>query len=277
MAGRSDLGLRLNYWYLNHRDQLLKWWVVSFIILDVLLLTAWAVTFLVARKDGSAVLRQLTARVGTPLFEADARAALAHPLTVETPVAVSAGSGTVDLLVEFVNENEGYVAESVRYRFRYGSTELPERETFLRPDSRRFVFESNVPTQPAGTSVELLRGTIQWRRPTDPELLSQVGFRTVSLNLDRSATTSTTPPQPAPRVTATMTNDSVFSFRQVEVSVAVLNQGQPVAADRLLVNDWESFADRQLSTQWIRTIPSSAEVVAIPQVNPLDRANRYQP
>lgn len=272
MAGFADLNLRLNYWYINHRDQLKKWWMIAFLAFDGIVLVFWVVAAFVARTDGRAVQRQLVERSQASLFSASVRSELASPLIVGTPLAVPAGTKTVDLIVELKNPNGPYVAESVHYRFAYGDQALPARQTFLWPEASRYVFESNLPVQAGKTPVFELLG-VAWRRPKQPEILSQISFKVEQVSFDVSALTTGTPPQPAPRVQATMVNDSIHAFREVEVSIAVLDRDRPVAAERVVVDNWQSFAKQTVNAQWVRTIPAGAKVLIIPHVNPLDERN----
>lgn len=272
MAGLADLNLRLNYWYVNHQDQLKKWWVIAFIVMDGIILLFWVVAAFAARTDGIALQRQLIERSQASLFSADARRELASPLSVGTPVAVSAGTKAVDLIVELKNPNGPYVAESVNYRFVYSDQALPVRQTFILPETSRYVFESNIPTQAGKTPTLELLG-VAWRRPKQPKVLAQLLFKTEAVSLDVSALTSGTPPQSAPRVQATVVNNSIHSFREVEVSIAVLDRDRPVSAERVVVKNWRSFAKQTVTAQWVRTIPAGAKVVITPQVNPLDERN----
>lgn len=272
MAGFADLNLRLNYWFLNHKDQLKKWWIIALLILDGLLLVFWVVAAFAARTDGVAVQRQLLERSKATLFAADVRADLASPLGLGTPVAVPSGTNTVDLIVELKNPNGPYVAESVEYRFVYGDQALPVRQTFVLPKTSRFVFESNIPLQ-AGKTPTVNLVSVHWRRPKQGKLLSQLSFKVDKVSLDVSALTTGTPPQSAPKVQATIVNTSIFSFREVEVSIAVLDRDRPVAAERVVVNDWQTFAKQTVNAQWVRTIPAGAKVIVTPQLNPLDERN----
>ncbi len=272
MAGFADVNLRLNYWYVNHRDQLKKWWVIVLLAFDGIVLVFWVVAAFAAQTDGRAVQRQLMERSQATLFAAPVRRELASPLIVGTSLAVPAGTKTVDLIVELKNPNGPYVAESVQYRFAYGDQALPVRQTFLWPNASRYVFESNLPVQAGKTPTLELLG-VAWRRPKRPEILSQISFKVENVSFDVSALTTGTPPQPAPRVQATVVNDSIHTFREVEVSIAVLDRDRPVAAERILVDNWRSFATQTINAQWVRTIPAGAKVVIIPHVNPLDERN----
>lgn len=277
MAGLSDLNLRLSAWLVNHRDQLRKWWLISLVVLDLLLLAFSVVGGFVIGADGRSIDHQLTVRAAAPLLSAPVRVALAEPLNLGTARAVPVDLRRVDLVAEVTNPNPQYAVASLQYRFRYGTELLATRETFLLPGSRRFVFEPNVP-RPKGTgaaepSVSLEVLEVRWRRPRDLDLTRQIDFQTKSVSFDATATTSGQPPRPAPRLTAMLQNNSIHSFRRVEVSIGLFRDGQPVAVESVPISDWKTFTERTIDVQWLTTLPADAQVVIVSQVNLLDSAS----
>lgn len=276
MSDLADLNLRLSYWFLNHRDQLKKWWVMLLIVIDVFLIVFWVIGGVLASSEGRTANRLLVSRALTALLQAPARSELAQPLVVGAGQALATEKDRVTLVAELKNPNAQYAVEEVRYQFRYGGEATPVRSTFLLPDSRRYVFESSVRVA-AGATPALEIVSVAWRRPPDPQLTKQLSFEVSDVQLDLSAHTTTLPPRPAPHVFAKMRNSSVYTFRRAEVSVALVAAEQPVAAGLVSLRDWQTFSDQTFDFQWLGAVPSNAQAVIVPQVNLLDEKNFLQP
>ncbi len=278
MAGVADLNLRLSFWFLNHKDQLRKWWVIILIVLDVLFVLWWAVVAMVHRTDAGLLRREATTRTGAPLFSASARAELALPLETTSARALPVDAGRVTLAASVDNTNEEFGVVKLSYRFVYGETQLPVRETFLLPKSQRFLEEPNLPRAKGATTPSLELIATQWQRVADPGLLTGLTFVTKDLKFDAQATTTTVPPKPAPRLTATLVNNSVYSFRTADISVGVLDAGgQLVQAGTATLKNWQSFSEQPVSVQWISPLSPNVKIVIVPQVNIFDEAIFVRP
>lgn len=277
MRGASDLNLRLSYWFLSHKDQLKKWWVLSLIAVDVFLLGfVFAAAYVVA-KDRSALDQARTLRTGTPLFTSAARGALAQELVRGVPVALLTDATHVDLAVELTNPNETYGVEEVSYRFSYGGKQLPVRTTFLLPNSPRFLAELGVAKAAEGEAPTLEIVSVRWRRPEDLAALRRVKFRVSNLKYDASVLTASQPPKPAPRLRATILNDSAYAYRTVDISIGLIQAGQLVAVNSVRLNDWGAFAEKPIDLQWLAALPAQPDVVIVPQINYFDESNFLRP
>lgn len=272
MPGQSDLPLRLSAWYLNHLEQLRRWWVRALLVGTGLVLVAAIAVGLLAWRGGRAAAEALRTRVSTPLLSALARADLPAPLTLGSARAVATQPSRVDAIVEVANPNAAYAVRRLRYRFTVGDRALPERTTFLLPGSRRFLFESNVPASTASPTVRVELLAVAFARPTDPQQLERVRFTVPSATLDLAATAGQ-PPKPAPRLTTTVVNGGLLGFRTVELSVALIAGGLPVAAAQRTVTDWRRDEVRTLEVQWLQAVPPSAEAAVVAQTDLLDDGN----
>lgn len=266
---KDPLSLRFGYWVAVHRDQLRTWWAISIIAVDVLLLMYFVVTF---TQYSFTTVRTvaLVGEMAAPLVTPSLRATLSpRDLVAGTAVAIERGIGRYDLAAPVSNPNPQWAATEVRYRFTYGAT-THEEKTVLWPGSESFLTQLNVGLKvpPAGTIPQVEVTAVQWQRPDTPTRFSEVAFP-LSQPVLRPVTTVAG--SAATRLTATVTNNSVYSFRSVRLTV-VLRQGNTVvAAGEVSIEAFKSLEKRPLEVTWLATIPGNAAVSAYPAINLLDR------
>jgi hypothetical protein len=226
---KDPLSLRFGYWVAVHRDQLRTWWAISIIAIDILLL----ISFVVAFTQYSFTTVRTAAQVGemaVPLVAPPLRTALTpQGLEPGPATAIDRGGGRFDLAAPVTNPNPQWAATEVRYRFVYGVA-TREEKTVLWPGSESFLAQLNVALKvpPAGTIPQVEVTAVQWQRPDTPTRFSEVAFP-LSQAVLRPVTTAAG--SSATRLTATVANSSVYSFRSVRLTV-VLRQGSVVFPSR---------------------------------------------
>lgn len=265
----DDLSLRIGYWFALHRDQLRTWWVVTILVVDLVLLGIFVVTFSQYSFGTPKTVRSMSAMT-LPLVDTGLRQRLTPTeLGIGESLALPGIAGHYDLVAPIDNPNLAWSAVEVRYRFTYG-TAAREGRTVLWPGMHSYVTALNVVSQMAAElvkpSVEVLG--VQWQRPEHTALFeTEVNFPISQPSLNHASAVSgvrTT------RYTAILKNDSVYSFRNVRFIVILRSGDLILAVGEVFVENFRSFEERIIELTWPQTLPLSAEATVIPALNLLD-------
>ncbi len=273
MPGQSDdLSLRIGYWLAVHRDQLRTWWAISIIIVDVALLIFFIIMFtqysFTTMKTVHGISEMSASLVSPPLRRAIAPA---EP-ELGTPVALGRGQGRYDIVVPVTNPNPLWAAVEVRYRISYGPA-IREDKTSIWPGAEQYLLVFNMPVTGVALDVKpkVEITNVRWQRPTNLALFSnEVSFPTSEVSI--KPVVGLTTGGSATRLTATIKNESVFSFRSVRFGVVLKSGGAIVAGGEATLEQFDSFADRSLEVTWLQSLPLNADATVFPVVNLLDPA-----
>gem|GEM_PF-4067325 len=269
----QDLNLRIQYWWVNHKLELRRRWVFSLLLLDALLLVV-VVAYVFLTVRGSVQLsRQVT----------EGAATLAQPVQVTNrPADVSIqnqwgvrnANGSTDFIALVTNSNTEWYAGEVIIRFTVNGSPLDETlSTFLMPGQTRHVFFNRTGALAPSSRVDAEVVSTTWERPSSLFDSENTSFSVA--NATFSALTIISGQQTdASRVTAEVTNNSIYGFWAVPVTIIVFRGGEPVAVDEQVLRQVQPFETQTVTAQWLQRIPSGGEIVVEPYVNAFDEENR---
>lgn len=269
---QDDISLRLGYWFAVHRDQLRTWWSVSILSFDLLVLGFFVMNFtsysLATVKTVSSVYEMSAPLVGPELR----RYLTPQPLQIGEAVAVALGGDRFDLIAPIRNLNSSLAAVKISYHFSDG-VETSDEITLLMPAAAGFLTQFNVTLSP-GASRDAVRAVvtnIEWLRPPNTQMLEDVQFKVNDAAL--RSVTGLTGGRTATRMSATVKNASVYSFKRVRFVVVLRHQARIIEAGDAIVENFRTFEDRQIEVNWLQSLPLSAEVIVVPEVNIFDRSS----
>lgn len=275
MAFVSDSQLRLASWWAENRRKFLELRTVLFLAAVFLLLVTIAVqTAFLAATDRS--LSEALAKRAERLTEI-VRAAQPASLTTHGVGAVSAGPGFADLAGRITNPNRGWLVKTVTAHFTLGGSKSPSISTFVLPatadsPAERLVVLPRVSGTATGTPT-LVVDSVAWQRVADRDLAVLGGepVRVVSATL----TPTTVSGSGAGTVAdITLTNPSIYGYRQADVAVAVHRGGTLLGVGRVTVRNLSTGQKTPVRVAWAAAFPADATLTVDPAVNPFDSANR---
>lgn len=268
----NDVNLRLQYWWVNHKLELRRWWVLVLLVLDAFLLIAATTMLLLAASGSAALTRHIPAeaqRARQPL-QLTARP---HAIAVNGEWGVRNENGNTDFLARLANLNAEWFAESVTVTFAVDGNDLEETvNTFLMPGEERYVFLKDQGPLAKGASVTARVSSTTWTRPNSLFAAQNTNFSVSGIVLT-PLTLITGQGKEASRVTAEVSNDSIFGFWAVGVNVVVLRGDIPLAASTTTIRNFESFDQETITVQWLSRFPAGVRVVVEPYVNAFDEEN----
>ncbi len=267
----TEKELRWSQWWVDHREQVRKAGLGFFIALDVLLvgIGAWGfidwLAFGGLREEQA--IRQMTSseygRVPSLTLE---------ELQIGAPIALSGGSGKMDILASVENHNPNFWAE-LQYRFLVNGTEQPLRKAFVLPGQAKYLAELGA-SAASGGSVELKIEQRLWHRADLQGAASAEVFAEARLNI-RAENPIYVPSDPlatSPVSSAkfTLVNDSAFGYYDVDLLILLYRGDSIVGVNALRVDTMEAGEKKPMDVFWFQLLPQVTKVQVIPDVNVYD-------
>ena len=266
----SDLGLKLNYWFLTNRQQLRRWWVLVLIAVDLFILTAiltQSLLLIFRFRDASNVVSNivtLTQDIGT------AQANLApKELIRTTPVSTPHGLGRYDFSMKLENTNAQWLA-TVTVQFTGGAKELTPVRVVLPPKSTRYAMALDVaaPSTGAPQAAASITAT-SWTRLSQAAIsaIPTVTVRDI-VQSQRTLLAGDGSQRLVTQVSGTVVNTSFSSLTGLRVGVVLLRSGTTVGVRSAILSNLAAEATMPFSVEWDAVIGEASEVLAIPEVHP---------
>lgn len=268
----DDFSLRLGYWTAQHRDQLRTWWAITIMLVDVSLLVYFVFTFATYSFSTVKTVRQVRTMASSFITPASRAVIAPLPLKIDEATVINRGSGRYDLIAPVTNPNRHLTAVDVSFSFKYGEKTRVEHTTIW-PGADSFLYQTNVPISalPVGgvPTVEIL--DVRWQRPDNFKLYTGEVQFPVSNAQVRPVTGLTN--ASGTRFTATVKNQSVFTFKSLRLGVVLNVGGKPVAVGEVTVEKFKFQEERPIEASWLREIPTTTDVTVFPILNLMDSEN----
>lgn len=274
-SGLSDRELNAANWWVRHGLQARRAAFVALVIVNALLwlYSGWVFidTVYISKPLESQIPTIIARNIETVAqLQQDAPTAI----TLSTPALFASTEGRYDVLSQASNPNAQWWA-SFTYHFRAGDSITATQQGYLLPQSQRYLFEGGWSGINTTQDVRVEIESLQWHR-IDPNV---VGPDYAAFQAQRQRF-STTEPQytsdiglgsaPIARTSVTLTNDSAYSYWDVDVVTVLMRSGVPVAASKLGQHRFLSNESRELTIDWPNPPSSVDETVVQASVNILD-------
>lgn len=261
---KDDISLRFGYWFAVHRDQLRTWWAIAILVGDALLLVYFFVVF-ASYSFGTTKTVQGISAMATPLVSAALKQAISPSnLATGTVAVLNRGSGRYDFVVPVTNPDTHWAAVRVRYYFTYGES-TREDITTIWPGAETYITQTNVALKvpDAGVQPSITITDVRWQRPPDLQrYVSEVSFPVSNVAI--TPITGLASDVSATRLTATIQNKSVYSFRSVRFGVIVMAEGAVVAVSDIIIERFKPLEERPVEVSWLSILPISSEATMFP-------------
>ncbi len=265
-----DIPLRLHSWFLAHRFQLKKWWVVLILAIDIALLGVIIVGLLSFFLQ-SGKYERLALNMAKGLEPASLlREQRILPLE-DGAVTVLSHDEVSDYLASITNPNEDWLSH-IEYHFDIAGVETSARSATILPGQTRYLMSLNESIGKGSGQASLIVDSSTWSRLIDRTRLEGSSFTVENLSFEPAAVAPNTG-QTYARVSADVVNSSLYGYWDVEVPIVVLSLGRPVAAQVVTLRAFQSGERRTLSAQWFERMPSDATVTIQPTVDISDEEN----
>lgn len=270
----ADLGLKISYWFVTHKEQFRQWRILSVLGLNFLFLIFTVVAGSIYLSEIPRYGR-LLARAASATPQAAIERTRPVPIEVRGATAAPVEGKTIDLIAELRNANERWGATIVEYSFTVAGTETPRRTTYLLPGEHRHVFQLGGavadPSALVPGSVTLTLHDVRWQWVRDPEFAGQSSFAVTDLSF--TPRTQTRQGGEAASLRATVTNTGIRGWRSVTVGIVVVDGSTAVGANTVTISAFDAQDKRTIEASWPRAFSPSATVLLEPSTNLFDPKN----
>jgi len=265
----SDLGLKLNYWYLTNRQQFRKWWVLVLMATDIFLFTLILTQglLLVFRfRDPANVVATIAASTVT-VGQAQAQI---------SPTSISAGTvattphsqSRYDFSSRLENVNSMWSAV-VTVQFAGGLKPLTPVVVILPPKSVRYAMALNVEgpenTPPSGT-VRIV--DVSWTRLTPAEVAEKIDVQATNVTTGlRTLVTGENQRRTVTQVTGTIVNNAFVALDGLRVSVVLTRNGATVGVGSTILSHIDAEQSLPFSVEWDTVISDVQRTEVYPEVH----------
>lgn len=264
MPDVSDSWIKLNYWYLNNRRQLSRWWVLMFAVGDIFLfvfvVTNIAVSFFSFSKE-----RSYISDIANNRMVALAQQKRNEPKSLITQSVESAllGTGKRLYLASVKNDNAYWSVKTVSYVFS-GTSKSDPKTTFLLPqEERKLVFTADI-----GTSPSLGLSSLEWERTPAHSLPTIVLTFAPAKHSLISAQTSG-PIRVVSEVSTAISNTSLYNIKSMKGTLVVRNGNELVNAWQFFVDNLKAGESRPITIQFNEALGQFTSLTFFPEINTL--------
>lgn len=275
ISGLPDLSLRLHEWFLTHRSQLVKWWVIAILALD-----AAIIGFVLVSLLSFYIQNPKYERLAVGLAQSLEPAPALREQAKTAPDVVWAGAVKNQDATDFValvrNDNETWTAR-LKYHFVAGASVSESRTATLPPNQSAYVFALGQPVNADNNAKpDLVIDQADWTRVIDRNLIDNTAFRVENVVVEPSAVAPNSGASFA-RVSADVVNDSLYGFWVVDVPVVLLQGETPVAVRSVTLRAVRAGEKRAISAEWFTQLPSTTAADIRPVVDLTDEQNFMAP
>jgi hypothetical protein len=266
----SDLGLKLNYWYLTNRQQLRKWWVLVLMAVDIFLFTLFLTQglLLVFRfRDSSNVVATIAA---STITVGQAQVSIApKPIVSGSVVTTPHSQSRYDFSSRLENTNDTWSAV-VTVQFAGGLKPLTPVVVILPPMSVRYAMALNV-EGPAGTATPI--GTmsisdVTWTRLTPAEAAETIDVKATNVTTGlRVLVTGDNQRRTVTQVTGTIVNNAFVALDGLRVSVVLTRNGATVGVGSTILSHIDAEQSLPFSVEWDTVIADVQQAEVYPEVH----------
>lgn len=275
MAEYSDKQLKIGIWWVTHRSQLKKWWVIILALAD-LALFLYIIFHIVIILVTWGKFTALPGQIGQSIVDFTAYQQANAPQNIQVMstnlVPVIGQPQTYHLVTELKNPNEKWMVSSLNFHFKVDETNLDVEATFLLPQEQRFIFHYTVKSIEEKPEAQFVIDSIGWQRVEFPAEKPALNFEITDIDTELipilgDAGTYTSY---STRATANVKNNTVYNFWKVKFLVVLYRGNTVVALNETTLNKFAALETKQLGISWENEHSSITKVRIVPEVNAYD-------
>ncbi len=268
---------RFSLWWVEHRAVLKKIGIRSFMVVDalILLFVFWnLIDAFAIRYDKEQQAVSEVAVLNQEDLHAYTVSRVANALSVADTQVFSTGNSQYDLYTEVDNTNEDWWAE-FNYKFVYDGGETKEVTGFILPSQKKSVAELAVQSDSVLQMAQFQLIAVSWHR-VDHHLISDYKKWSFDrLNIEIKSPTFLQDTQikdtTISRTTFTVVNHTAYSYFHPTFIVLLKRGSTVIGVNRTGLQSLDSGEAQDVALSWFGTVPGSAQVEVVPDMNLFDR------
>lgn len=272
----SEKELRFGYWFVAHREQLMKLgigFLMAFSVATIGYSLYKTIRFYAFEYDAFQLGLQ-TAAVDYINIAGIHEANQIIDLQVESRQILPLGGGKIDIIARISNPNTKWALKSFNYRFAVGSNVYPVQTAYVLPGQERYLMLLNVEGPASGTP-QLFIEEQRWQRVIQYQDWGpqRTNFTVANRQFTPARQGELSGQLPISEASAQITNATAYNYTEVEVQIALMSGNRVVAVNQVPLADFSSGQTRTVSARWSQVLPPVNLVEIIPTVNILEQSS----
>ena len=269
----SDTWLKINYWFLTHKKDLQKWWVIVFLAVDIFFII-FALTnillYLISIPRESRLIYQMSSQ--TAAYQEVKEIGKPYDLEIIEVQAIPAGYQNFDIIMKVKNPNTKWAAKEIQYKFLIDGNESEIFESFVLPEEEKFIFGMSVEyistVGATPNNIEVSIEKVNWQRIKDIRKYPEVRFDIDNIDYGFAAANIN-----VINLTADITNNSIYDFWSAKFNIVLYSGSRIIGVNQSSIEMFKSFEVREIYSRWTNISADITEAVITPNVNILDTEN----
>lgn len=268
----SDSQLKWGYWYITHREQLVK---AATIALFIVCIASWGFSLI---RLGYLLLveepRTQAAVAGLPEDLVHVREHLRplEDIQILTVEVLPYADGRADFYAHVQNPNPEYAVLSFQYSFAHDGGETQKQTGYLLPGGDMYLYALGIEGASTARNPQLVidPATLSWKR-----ILGWEARRTAMLDLpvtDVAVNPIADGSRSGSIVSFVLTNNTSYSFWTIDVPVLFLRGSRVAGINAIRLERLQSGERRPVTLQWFDAPQGATVVRVVPYVNVFDPA-----
>jgi len=274
----SNRSLTMAQWFLRHKYQLRKWWIILFVIINVVLVGysfyGWGRYAIFDYKNTSQILVDLTVPIQRYLHLQP------QEMQFKGVRAIASNADRFDFLANVDNPNSHWRAQ-VEYVFTHSGGVTATSSAIILPGSGQMIVSLGNELSGFPASVDLRITRIEWERinphtVSDPAtfIADRVMFEPGNLNFVPASEAAGVPTH---SIEFDITNVSVYSFWEPKFHVLMLNNETLVGVQTIEVSEFRAGETRPIVLKSFQQNIRVNEIRLIPVVDVFDSGQYISP
>ncbi|MFA6391192.1 MAG: hypothetical protein WCW66_00370 [Patescibacteria group bacterium] len=282
MAEYSDKQLKISIWWVTHRYQLKKWWVILIAVADLMVFLYILFNVIILLVTWTK-FTTIPSQIGVSYIDFGAYQQTNSPQAIQvintSLIPIPGQVQKYNLIAEIKNPNAKWVANSLVFHFVLDGVDLDQETTFLLPQEQRYVFKYAVKSTAEKPIAKLVVDAPGWVRVDFPEKKPAINFEVTDIKTDLIPILGERGTQSSysTRVTAMIKNNTVYNFWNVKFLVVLYSGNLPVAVNEAKFDRFAALESRELGLSWGEEYGSVTSVKVVPEVNAYDPTMLYSP
>jgi len=263
----TEKSIKISEFFLNNKELLQKLFIFSLFFVDVILISGFALRFVVYSKGTVAQLKNERALTESSIAYASLRQRLApKDLIIRKVQAVALADNSWDLVAEVENPNESWMVEEVEFSFTLAGEKQAKRTDFLLPQERKFLMKFNAKSSQSNPSLRFDIDNVNWHRVRDLKPLEILD------NLQISAPRFSNAAAGGFRVSSTLSNNSAYSFWSLGIATVAYRGPDIVGINFSTLEQVRSGSQKPFEVAWSSNIVRPDQVKIFPVINIFDES-----
>jgi len=270
-TGQLDFGL----WYIRNRK---KFFIFLIIILGLVAsstigysLYQFSSYLLFGASQDKQTLIELTSSAGLATNKTN----LGSNISYSDVRVLANQNNNSDLVVAVTNANPSLLI-NIKYYFEVGGQKIGAADDFVLPGDTKYLMALNQ-VIPANTSANLVvdrLGFVRIDRHKIPDWdqyrLERFNFLIQNAKFIAGFDSGLSEKISLGQLDFKISNNSAYGYKTVPLEIVLKSQGQIVAVNRYIINNFRSGEERNIQLSWPGRLPSVNEVEILPDLNIID-------